>query len=98
MTLQNDPLAALWMPFTANRAFKATPRQLKSAKDMHYTADDGRQILDGTAGLWAVNAGHCRPSILETWQRPNHAISPWFWRRLRAGQNHANRLFAVFRP
>jgi len=65
MTLQNDPLAALWMPFTANRAFKATPRQLKSAKDMHYTSDDGRQILDGTAGLWAVNAGHCRPSIVE---------------------------------
>jgi len=65
MTLQNDPLAALWMPFTANRAFKASPRQLKSAKDMHYTSDDGRQILDGTAGLWAVNAGHCRPSIVE---------------------------------
>ncbi len=69
MTLQNDPLAALWMPFTANRAFKATPRQLKSAKDMHYTSDDGRQILDGTAGLWAVNAGHCRPSIVEAIQK-----------------------------
>ncbi len=69
MTLQNDPLAALWMPFTANRAFKATPRQLKSAKDMHYTSDDGRQILDGTAGLWAVNAGHCRPSIVAAIQK-----------------------------
>ncbi len=69
MTLENDPLAALWMPFTANRAFKAAPRQLKAAKDMHYTADDGRQILDGTAGLWAVNAGHCRPSIVEAIQK-----------------------------
>ena len=68
MKLENDPLAAFWMPFTANRAFKTTPRQLKSAKDMHYTSDDGRQILDGTAGLWAVNAGHCRPTIVEAIQ------------------------------
>lgn len=69
MTLGNDPLAALWMPFTANRAFKAQPRQLVAAKDMHYESADGRQILDGTAGLWAVNAGHCRPSIVEAIQK-----------------------------
>ena len=42
MTLGNDPLAALWMPFTANRAFKAHPRQLVAAKDMHYESADGR--------------------------------------------------------
>ena len=65
MRLENDPLAALWMPFTANRAFKATPRLLTSAKDMHYTSSDGRQLLDGTAGLWCVNAGHCRTPIVE---------------------------------
>ena len=65
MKLENDPLAALWMPFTANRAFKATPRLLASAKDMHYTSSDGRQVLDGTAGLWCVNAGHCRAAIVE---------------------------------
>jgi beta-alanine--pyruvate transaminase len=65
MALENDPLAAFWMPFTANRAFKAQPRQLVAARDMHYTSADGRQVLDGTAGLWAVNAGHCRPSIVE---------------------------------
>ncbi len=69
MKHENDPLAALWMPFTANRAFKAQPRQLKAAKDMHYTSDDGRQILDGTAGLWAVNAGHCRAPIVEAIQK-----------------------------
>jgi len=69
MTRENDPLAALWMPFTANRAYKATPRQLVAAKDMHYTADDGRHVLDGTAGLWAVNAGHCRPTIVEAIQK-----------------------------
>jgi beta-alanine--pyruvate transaminase len=56
-------LDELWMPFTANRAFKRAPRMLVAAKDMHYTAADGRQILDGTAGLWCVNAGHCRDSI-----------------------------------
>ena len=65
MKLENDPLAAFWMPFTSNRAFKANPRLLSAAKDMHYTSSDGRQILDGTAGLWCVNAGHCRAPIVE---------------------------------
>jgi beta-alanine--pyruvate transaminase len=62
---ENDPLAAFWMPFTANRAYKTHPRQLASAKDMNYTTDDGRTVLDGTAGLWCVNAGHCRTPIIE---------------------------------
>ncbi|HMA42528.1 MAG TPA: aminotransferase class III-fold pyridoxal phosphate-dependent enzyme, partial [Gemmatimonadales bacterium] len=57
-------LEAHWMPFTANRAFKHAPRLLVSAKGMHYTAADGRQILDGTAGLWCVNAGHAREPII----------------------------------
>ena len=65
MSLENDPLAAFWMPFTANRAFKAAPRLMTSAKDMHYIASDGRTVLDGTAGLWCVNAGHCREPIVE---------------------------------
>ena len=65
MKLENDPQAAFWMPFTANRAFKQQPRLLTSAKGMHYTSSDGRQILDGTAGLWCSNAGHCRSSIVE---------------------------------
>ncbi len=61
--LENDPLAAFWMPFTSNRAYKTHPRQLVSAKDMHYQSADGRPILDGTAGLWCSNAGHCREEI-----------------------------------
>jgi len=64
----ND-LSAFWMPFTSNRQFKQSPRMMVGAKDMHYTASDGRQILDGTAGLWCVNAGHCRPKITEAIQR-----------------------------
>lgn len=58
-------LSHLWMPFTANRQFKAQPRMLASAKGMYYTSLDGRQILDGTAGLWCVNAGHCREEIVQ---------------------------------
>jgi beta-alanine--pyruvate transaminase len=64
----ND-LSAFWMPFTSNRQFKQAPRMMVAAKDMHYTASDGRKILDGTAGLWCVNAGHCRPKITEAIQR-----------------------------
>src|SRR3954471_9604439 len=56
-------LDALWMPFTANRAFKKAPRLLAEAKGMHYRTPDGRTILDGAAGLWCVNAGHGRESI-----------------------------------
>ncbi len=63
----ND-LRAFWMPFTANRQFKAAPRMFVGAKDMHYTTSDGRQVLDGTAGLWCCNAGHCRPHITEAIQ------------------------------
>jgi beta-alanine--pyruvate transaminase len=61
---RND-LASLWMPFTANRQFKSAPRLLVAAKGMYYTSHDGRQILDGTAGLWCCNAGHAHPKITE---------------------------------
>ncbi len=74
----NDPrdlsLGALWMPFTPNRAFKAAPRLLVGAKDMHYVTDDGRQVLDGTSGLWCVNAGHCRTKIVEAIQKQAGAM------------------------
>lgn len=60
----ND-LRAFWMPFTANRQFKQNPRMFVSAKDMHFKTADGREVLDGTAGLWCCNAGHCRPKITE---------------------------------
>ena len=60
---------AFWMPFTANRNFKQSPRMLVSADGMYYTDDAGRQILDGTAGLWCVNAGHNRKPIVEAVQK-----------------------------
>ena len=63
----ND-LNAFWMPFTANRQFKKAPRMFARAKDMFYYTTEGREVLDGTAGLWCVNAGHCRPKIVEAIQ------------------------------
>jgi beta-alanine--pyruvate transaminase len=54
-----------WMPFTANRQFKAAPRLLSRAEGMHYFTPEGREVLDGTAGLWCVNAGHGRREISE---------------------------------
>ena len=59
----ND-LAAFWMPFTANRAFKARPRMIARAKDLHYYTPEGRAVLDATAGLWCCNAGHNRAPVV----------------------------------
>ena len=70
MNIPNDPqLDAYWMPFTPNRRFKADPRMVARAKGMHYYLPDGRPLLDGTAGLWCVNAGHCRKPIVEAIQK-----------------------------
>jgi beta-alanine--pyruvate transaminase len=69
MKSRDYDLDAFWMPFTANRQFKSAPRILVSAKDMHFSTEDGRKVLDGTAGLWCVNAGHCRPKITAAIQK-----------------------------
>ncbi|RRV13736.1 aspartate aminotransferase family protein [Pseudomonas saudiphocaensis] len=68
--MANHPHAEhFWMPFTANRQFKANPRLLESAQGMYYTDTGGRQVIDGTAGLWCCNAGHSRPEITEAVSR-----------------------------
>ena len=64
----SQKMDAYWMPFTANRQFKKNPRLFVKAAGMHYWTDDGRQILDGVAGLWCVNAGHGRPKIVKAIQ------------------------------
>lgn len=70
LTKTNAPsLDNFWMPFTANRQFKAAPRLLASASGMYYTDVDGNQVLDGTAGLWCCNAGHGRKRITEAVER-----------------------------
>ncbi|WP_449221963.1 aminotransferase class III-fold pyridoxal phosphate-dependent enzyme [Tistrella mobilis] len=66
--LAPNDLQPYWMPFSANRAFKADPRLFVAASGMYYTTADGRQILDAMAGLWCVNAGHNQPRIVRAIQ------------------------------
>ena len=61
---ENLNLDNYWLPFTPNKKFNANPRLLTSAKGMFYKSDDGREVLDGIAGLWCTNAGHCHPKIV----------------------------------
>ena len=63
-TIPND-LDAFWMPFTANRAFKANPRMITKAEGIYYYRPDGEKIIDGNAGLWCCNAGHGRQAIVD---------------------------------
>jgi len=63
------PTDSFWMPFTANRQFKKAPRLFASAEGMHYTTVDGRKVIDGSAGLWCVNAGHGRRQIATAVER-----------------------------
>ncbi|MCC7486872.1 MAG: aspartate aminotransferase family protein [Burkholderiales bacterium] len=99
MNPRDYDLEAFWMPFTANRQFKAAPRVMVSAQDMHYTCEDGRRVLDGTAGLWCVNAGHCRPKIVEAIRRQAGTLdySPLF-QMGHPGEFRAATLLAALAP
>jgi len=66
--LAPNSLDAYWMPFTPNRRFKADPRFVERAEGMYYFTPDGRRVLDATAGLWCVNAGHNHPKIVQAIQ------------------------------
>ncbi len=68
-TATPNSLDAYWMPFTANRAFKAAPRMLVGAEGMHYLTGDGRRVMDATSGLYCVNAGHANPHIVGAIQK-----------------------------
>ena len=65
VAVATNNLEAFWMPFSANRQFKKAPRMLVRAEGMHYWNAEGRQLLDGTSGLWCVNAGHGRKNIAD---------------------------------
>ncbi len=67
VNVPND-LDPYWVPFTPNRAFKARPRLISGAKDMHYITTDGRKVIDASAGLWCTNAGHNRDPIVKAIQ------------------------------
>jgi beta-alanine--pyruvate transaminase len=67
--MSNVSLDAFWMPFTPNRQFKSAPRMVVSAEGLSYRTADGREVLDGTSGLWCVGAGHRHPKIAEAMKR-----------------------------
>ena len=62
-TFAPNDLSAVWLPFTANRQFKSEPRIIARGKGMFYYDPQGRELLDGLAGLWCSLAGHGHKSI-----------------------------------
>ncbi|PWE54074.1 aspartate aminotransferase family protein [Metarhizobium album] len=98
LSKSNTPsLENFWMPFTANRQFKAAPRLLASAEGMYYTDIDGNKVLDGTAGLWCVNAGHGRKRITEAVERQLRTLdfAPTFQMGHPVAFDFAERLAAI---
>src|SRR5436309_11433405 len=99
VNVPND-LAAHWMPFTANRAFKKAPRLLAGAKDMHYFTVDGRKIIDAASCMWCTNAGHGRTQISPAIAKP--AEPPHYGPPLQFGIPHpidpATRIAALPHP
>ena len=84
-----DPawLQAHWMPFSANRQFKAHQhasaaysRMLVSAQGAYYTDSQGRKVFDGLSGLWCCGLGHGRAEITNAVTRQMGALdySPAF--------------------
>src|SRR3546814_8874769 len=63
--MDTNDLDAFFMPFTSNRQYKKDPRLVVGAEGMYFRTPDGRQVIDSSAGLWCVNAGHCHPKIVE---------------------------------
>ena len=100
MTDVQQDLAAFWMPFTANQQFKRAPRLLAEAKGMYYKTPDGREILDGVAGLWCVAAGHCRDEIVHAIQEQAARMdfAPTFQMGHPVAFEAANRLAAITPP
>jgi beta-alanine--pyruvate transaminase len=98
--LSQGDLDAFWMPFTANRQFKANPRLLARAEGMHYWTADGREVLDAVAGLWCVNAGHGRREITDavTQQLSTMEFAPTFQMGHPIAFELANRLAKIAPP
>lgn len=69
LDMKPNELEPYWLPFTPNRSFKKRPRLFSGAKDMHYVTPDGRKVIDGTSGLFCVNAGHAREPIVKAIQQ-----------------------------
>ncbi len=94
---QKNDLDAYWMPFTANRQFKANPRLFASADGMYFKTTDGRSVMDGVSAMWCCNAGHNRPRIVEAIRRQAGELdySPAFQIGHHKAFELANRLVAL---
>jgi len=68
-TLPSLENSAFFMPFSMNRHFKKAPRLLARAEGVYYYTPEGRKLIDGSSGLWCVNAGHCREKIVKAVQK-----------------------------
>ncbi len=69
MAVAREELESYWMPFTANRDFKKSPRIITGAKGHHYTTEGGEKLYDMFSGLWTSGVGHCHPKIVEAVQK-----------------------------
>ncbi len=58
-------LQPYWMPFSPNKEFKSEPRMFARAEGMYFYTPEGKQVIDASAGLFCVAAGHCRREIAE---------------------------------
>ena len=58
-------LQPYWMPFSPNKEFKNEPRMFARAEGMYFYTPEGKQVIDASAGLFCVAAGHCRREIAE---------------------------------
>ncbi len=58
-----------WQPFTNVRAFRQSPRIFTRAEGSFLYTDQGRDVLDITAGLWCCNIGHGRREVAEAVKR-----------------------------
>ncbi|NRA19483.1 MAG: aspartate aminotransferase family protein [Oceanospirillaceae bacterium] len=63
--LSRSELEAYWMPYTANRQFKADPRMIVAGQGCYLTDATGRKVFDGLSGLWTCGAGHSRVEIAD---------------------------------
>ncbi len=54
-----------WLPFTNNKLFHAEPQMFERASGTRYWTPEGREVLDGSSGLFTCAAGHGRSEIAE---------------------------------
>lgn len=54
-----------WLPFTNNKLFHKEPQMFQKAEGVRYWTPEGKEILDGSSGLFTCAAGHGRKEIAE---------------------------------